>query len=136
MPNITWNDTYSVGMQEIDDQHKKLFTILNSRFDQMRNVNTIDTLETVLRELNDYASYHFATEEKYFLEYHYGKTEEHILQHNAFRESIQKFSERYRTENKQNVAFEIMDFLVDWWLHHVTGADQEYKQCFTSHGLK
>jgi hemerythrin len=136
MTNLIWNDSYTVGVKEIDDQHKKLFGIINSRFDLMKNAENEETLKAVLKELSDYAVYHFVTEEKYFQQFQYENTQEHIRLHEAYKDKVQLYTVRLDTENKLTVAYELMDFLVNWWLHHVTGADQEYKACFASHGLK
>jgi len=136
MTNLIWNDSYTVGVKEIDDQHKKLFTIINSRFDLMQNANSEEKLKAVLQELSDYASYHFQTEEKYFHQFNYVKTLEHVDQHEAYKKVMQGFTEKLQIENKLTVAYALMDYMVSWWIHHVTGADQEYKECFASHGLK
>jgi hemerythrin-like metal-binding protein len=136
MTNLIWNDSYTVGVQEIDDQHKKLFSIINSRFDLMKNAENDEKLKAVLKELSDYASYHFSTEEKYFQQFQYEKSQIHISQHDAYKDTMQTYSVKLNSENKLIVAYELMDFLVSWWINHVTGADQEYKECFASHGLK
>lgn len=136
MTNLIWNDTYSVGVKEIDDQHKKIFTIINSRFDLMKNADNDEKLKAILKELSDYASYHFATEEQYFMQFSYDKTIEHIAHHDAYKKAMQEFTLKLTNENKLVVAYALMDYLVGWWINHVTGADQEYKDCFAKHGLK
>jgi len=136
MTTLVWNDSYLVGVKEIDDQHKKLFTIINSRFDLMKNAENEEKLKEVLQELNDYASYHFSTEEKYFQQFQYEKTQEHTSLHNSYKDAMQLYTIKLNSENKILVAYELMDYLVGWWIHHITDEDQKYKQCFTSHGLK
>jgi hemerythrin len=136
MTNLIWNDSYTVGVKEIDDQHKFLFSLINSRFDLMKNTDSDDRLKVVLQELNAYVFTHFETEEKYFRKFNYAKTDEHILLHETYKKAVDGYTRRMNSENKIVIAYELMDFLVNWWLHHVTGADQEYKECLASHGLK
>ena len=63
MPLIEWNDTYSVGIKIIDEQHKKFFSIINTLFDAMKEGKGDELVETVLKELQDYVIYHFQSED-------------------------------------------------------------------------
>jgi len=51
MPLFTWSDKYSIGNFEIDNQHKKLFDILNRLFDICVGTNEVDTVEAVMEAL-------------------------------------------------------------------------------------
>ena len=66
MAFLDWDDSLSVNVTEIDDQHKKLIGTLNDLYDAMDDGKGNDVLGKILKELTDYTVYHFQTEENYF----------------------------------------------------------------------
>ena len=63
-----WNDTYQIGLKEIDEQHRTYFDIVNE-LDSYIHLKKLDDKEIILacmRKLENYALNHFATEEEYF----------------------------------------------------------------------
>jgi len=66
MPFIEWNDTFSVSVDEIDNQHKKLFGIINELHDSVVERNSKRVIGGLLKELLDYTDYHFKSEEKLY----------------------------------------------------------------------
>ena len=41
---VEWDDRFSVGVKEIDDQHKELFKIIDSVFDGIAQTNDREAL--------------------------------------------------------------------------------------------
>ncbi len=68
---VIWDETFSVGVEVIDEQHKKLFKMLNTMIEAENTSVNSEIISTVLTEMRQYASEHFALEEKYMLEYGY-----------------------------------------------------------------
>lgn len=132
MSLLLWKDEYSVGVKELDAQHQKMFVLINQFYELMRDKTDKENMEAVLKELTDYASYHLATEEKLFAEHGYPNSEAHIKQHDEYREKINDFMRR---KDETLLSFDIIDYLEDWWLGHVTGADQGYVGFFKEKGL-
>mgnify|MGYP000867218199 FL=1 len=68
MPLVEWKSEFSLGISEIDEQHKKILAIINKLYDLFSNKEHQDIaeIERIIKELADYAVYHFQTEEKYF----------------------------------------------------------------------
>ena len=60
---IEWTDELSVGIQEIDDQHRLLVSILNKLHTAMYEHQGKEVAEKILNELVDYTKIHFAVEE-------------------------------------------------------------------------
>jgi hemerythrin-like metal-binding protein len=131
---IQWDAVYSVGIEEIDNQHKKFIDTLNSLYTEIPN-ETEATLEKAFAELENYALYHFATEEKYFDEFKYEGAEEHKMAHAGFKQTIDGFRKRMSAERMQ-VTSELVDYLEDWLTDHLVEMDQKYISCFREHGLK
>lgn len=134
---ITWNEAYSLGVVEIDVQHKKMFSIINRLYSAMQAATEKTELAIILGELAAYADYHFSTEEKYFEEFDYDEKEAHIKAHNVYIDKVTEFLREYNSkENTAVLSVKILDFLKEWWTGHILGEDRGYVDCFHEHGLK
>ena len=125
MPLFTWSDEYSVGNDEIDSQHKKLFDILNRLFDICVGKNEVDSVEAVMEDLVSYADYHFKFEEQHMRNVGYKDLDKHIVEHNFFTNEI-RFAKRRQVQNKSNTDNKLIEFLSNWLIQHVTEEDRKY----------
>jgi len=132
---LQWEDKYSVGVKIIDEQHQKMFTVINNLIDIIQNTPTKEDLTGVITSLIEYKKYHFDTEEKYFKEFNYEGTEEHVAAHHTFEEKIKNIEEK-NGNNTISLAYDLVDFLEDWLVDHLQTLDQKYKECFLKNGLK
>ncbi len=132
---LVWSDKYSVDVALIDDQHKMLFTIINELIDTIASGPTDAKLNDIITRLVQHKMEHFATEEKYFKEFNYEKTDEHVSKHRSFNGSIENIQKKY-AQDVPAFAFALVDFLENWLVDHLLTIDQQYKECFKSHGLK
>ena len=133
MSLIVWKEEYTLGIEEIDSQHKKMFSIINDLFHAMKDSDD-EVLKRVLGELVDYADYHFSTEEAYFEKLEYPEKEAHIKTHELYREKIMSFVLEYK-DGEKLLPYEILDFLEDWWINHITGVDRKYVEIFHRNGM-
>lgn len=131
---LEWEDKYSVGVQLIDEQHKKMFSTINELIEVIESTPNKEKIAGIIDQLVQYKKFHFATEERYFKEFNYEKTEEHIKKHLLFNENLAKVQEK-NGDDVISLAFDLVDFLEDWLIDHLMTADQEYKECFKAHGL-
>jgi hypothetical protein len=67
-------------------------------------------------------------------EFNYQDKDKHIAQHRQYTDRIKSFIKGY-LENRKFLSYEIIDFLEDWILSHVTAEDKKYTKCFHSYGL-
>ncbi|WP_235809572.1 bacteriohemerythrin [Methanofollis ethanolicus] len=131
---MNWSDDLSVGVSEIDEQHKKLVAQINTLHDAMRSGQGKDVLEKILGELAAYTQYHFTAEEEYMQKFGYPAYAPHKKEHVAFVTKIATFQEAYAAE-KLGLSIEVMTFLRDWVAGHIRGSDTHYTACFREHGL-
>ncbi len=116
-------------------QHKKIFVLIDELNTAINDMKIKDALEKILLGLVIYAMYNFDTEEKYFDQFHYEFTDEHIEQHEIFKKKVTDISQKI-DKNEIEISFELFDFLEDWILEHVDDSDQKYKKCLKDNGLK
>ena len=79
--HIDWNESYDVGVKEMNEQHKKLFSFINVLSDVVGIENRKHTIGKVIDELVNYTVTHFAAEEKLMLENDYPEYEYHKETH-------------------------------------------------------
>jgi hemerythrin len=91
MALLAWNDTLSVKVAEIDQQHMKLIGMINDLNDAMKNGQGKEILGKIINDLVAYAIMHFKLEERYFARYGYPDAESHQKEHAAFNQKVADF---------------------------------------------
>lgn len=135
MSLIEWDDNLSVGIEEIDNQHKKLIELINELHSAMRERRAKDALGKIINGLKDYAVEHFTTEEKYFDQFNYLNSGSHKKEHQNFIAKVNDFKSGF-DKGKIMLSMEIMDFLKDWLISHIQKIDMAYAPFFHEKGLK
>jgi hemerythrin len=125
MMELTWSDEYSVGVEEIDDQHKMLFELLNrlvqaavKREDQQLTVEVLATLV-------DYTKTHFGLEERLLEASGYPGLPGHREDHLSFIDKVNSIAQKFHVENR-SVSLELINFLKHWLQNHIRQSDMEY----------
>jgi len=131
---LTWDNSYSVGVKELDDQHRKMIEFINDLELGMQASDSRDSMVKVLNGLVAYTKDHFANEEFYFRQFDYDKTEDHIQEHLKLISEVQGLVYKFelREALDQN---KVMEFLKTWLVDHILGADKKYVDCFSRNGL-
>lgn len=134
MREIKWNESYSVGVKKLDGQHQVVVNQLNKVFELFEANSQTDNLKIVLAELENYAKVHFQTEEELFKKYRYHDLEAHNQEHRLYEHKIEGFIQKFDTSGDA-VKVEVLEFLADWWMGHIQGADKEYTRFFNNCGV-
>lgn len=134
MPLIEWTQELSVGVEEIDGQHKKLVNLINLLHDSMKIGKGRDVLGQVLNELADYTVYHFETEEKLLMKYMYPSYAMHKKEHNELTKRVQEIKAKFE-QGDTALTVEFMGFLKDWLNNHILQDDKKYSAFLNSKGV-
>lgn len=127
---LLWTERYSIGVADIDAQHQALLDILNilnrAAEKDLSTRRVKDLLWAIFEELNEYAAYHFLTEEKLLQDYlpTANATAKHIAQHRNYWVTISEFKTRYRDDDTRVVS-DLVKFLNGWWIDHILGTDMQ-----------
>ncbi len=98
---LVWNERYNIGVDIIDKEHKKLFSILNKLFDFGQQVEKSQWVcQEAIKYFRDHALKHFADEEAYMVSIDYAGLEVHRRIHRNFRERTIPALERELELNK------------------------------------
>ncbi|WP_367569148.1 bacteriohemerythrin [Lacrimispora sp.] len=135
---LRWRNSFSCNIQEIDNQHKKLFEIsskLNILAPICSKIDFEDEIKEVLNELKEYAIYHFDYEEKLLQKFSYKDFEEHHQAHTVFLDQVLKFERDNQKLNKPEIVTNIISFLTGWITAHILKTDMKYKDFFKDLGI-
>jgi len=123
MELLKWHDSFNVGVKLVNQQHKKLFSLINELIIQTRVEQQKEHIEKILDELIDYTDYHFKTEEKLFRIH--PEFQQHQNIHQSFIDKVSGFVAAFKIGNR-DFQPAIVGFLVDWIKSHVVAMDMAY----------
>jgi hemerythrin len=138
---IVWSKSYSIGVDEIDSQHKKLILLIN-RLEVLSTMNPTKpeynhSVTELIFELVNYTVLHFATEEVLMSMFEYPGCESHKKSHEKFVQlvSSKKINLEYLIAQKdyekiQAELLDIFNFLENWLISHILKSDAEYTEFF------
>ncbi len=126
MPLMSWRPEFSVGVMEIDSQHKMLIDIINHLHEAMTLGGKPQLMLKAFAELVEYTRLHFSAEEKLMQSWGYPQLEEHKRKHRAMVAHI----EGYRAGLESGSAatsMKLMTFVKEWLSRHILETDQGYR---------
>jgi len=132
---VEWSDVLSVGIEEIDAQHKVLVGLVNEMHEAIRLHHANEVVHGILNKLAEYTRIHFAVEESLMRILDYPDYEVHKAQHEELIRSVVDLQEKVAS-GKASVGFELMHFLKVWLTKHIIESDKEYGTHFLSSGAK
>ncbi|MFQ5585245.1 MAG: bacteriohemerythrin [Thermodesulfobacteriota bacterium] len=123
--SLQWTRALSTGIREIDDQHKELFSRINTMLDIIVESSEIDAIDKVMDFLDEYVVSHFATEEGLMTRFDYPDLQHHMRQHEEFTREFSLFKERFTREGPSSfLAIQVENMLVEWWTNHINKIDK------------
>jgi hemerythrin-like metal-binding protein len=136
MELVQWSEKFSVGVKELDEQHQQLIKLLNILISTHGTANTrSEPISDTLLAMTRYAQVHFKTEERLMEAYGYPGLEEQKMQHRDFRKKTVAFSTATYYGIDQ-VPKALLDYLVEWWVHHILEDDMAYRSFFKEKGVE
>ena len=132
---ICWNDTFSVGIAEIDNQHKTLIGMINGLLGFLaddENTHTKNVTGNILEEMISYVDFHFKSEEKYLQQHPDFKA--HRFEHWTFAQKTSSFVKDYK-DHKAELTDEVCEFLIGWLRLHILESDRKDFQYLLENNL-
>ena len=133
LSRINWDPIYSVHVEVLDAQHRKLFEAVN-RLINVFESGSGDFLPTI-KDLVDYLSVHFHQEHMVMRNANYPNFLSHSKEHQKFTEKIKGFLEEYK-EGDENLGQNMVVFLKDWVRDHTKILDVQYGEYLLKHATK
>lgn len=131
---MKWNEKYSVNVQSMDIQHKKLFELLDELLSAMKEGKGSVALSSVLDGLTTYTIYHFKSEENLISMHGYPELEAHKLEHKNLIDNVSEFKKKFDS-GQIGMSLNVMNFLNSWITDHILQNDKEYGKYLNSKGI-
>ncbi len=128
-PMIKWNDSYSTGVSQLDEQHKTLFHYVNSLEASIedRDVNR-SVILGALDFFEQYAKMHFGTEETCMKCYRCPVAQTNILAHQRFIETYGYFRKLLSSDGATPQLFKaLLSWVQEWIREHICKIDVKLK---------
>jgi hemerythrin len=135
-PFVEWTNELSVGIEEIDEQHKILVVLINRLFDEtvVHQANP-SVIQEILHELVEYTVIHFAVEESLFRIFHYPATELHTQHHDELKAQVLEIQQKVK-QGEVTINTELLIFLRRWLTNHILQEDKLYSPFLLNQGVK
>lgn len=134
MAFFDWSDDYSVGVTEMDNQHKHLIDIINELNDATMSGNSSSALSSIFDKLLSYTDFHFGNEERLMIEHGYGGLLNQQSEHRKLVDELRELQKNFQS-GTASVNFQTMSFLRSWLYDHILTTDKQYGPFFNSKGV-
>jgi hemerythrin len=135
MPLIAWADELSVGVAQLDEDHRVLIGIINELYDAMVAERDEATIDGLLAKLKGHAARHFAGEESVMQSCGYRHLEDHKRHHGGLITQLDEFMERYKSKSGGVDQVRLLVFLQGWLINHIKLDDFQFKHFLKKSGL-
>ena len=131
---MAWQDSWLVGVQVVDSQHKQLVALLNQLHEAMGKGQGRQVAGNILASLIEYTKAHFAAEERLLQINGYPDFVAHKLEHERLTTKVIQFQKDWDA-GQVTLSLDIMQFLSDWLRSHILGVDKKYVPFLHSKGV-
>ncbi len=124
----TWKDQLRTGHDEIDKQHRMLFTIcdrIEKNFENGDKAKKRFTTIEGIKYLKEYTLRHFETEEQLQQSLNFADYEEHKMVHDHFREMVRTYEKELEEHDyDEETVNRLLEIVKKWLFDHIMGMDQ------------
>jgi hemerythrin-like metal-binding protein len=119
-----WSDQLSLGIPEIDGQHRGLLEIINELWDAIVAKADMQRVTHILNELELYTHAHFTAEEALMRVEDYPSFRAHREEHKRFINQVA--SAKTKLAGGEFLGLDLLRYLTDWLVKHIQGGDKDY----------
>lgn len=120
MAVFTWDSKYETGIEDIDDDHRKLVAVINRLFDAMSEDDATQVYGQ-MGVVSQYIRKHFDREEQLMDQHGYPEAELHKKAHQDCRTKFLGITE----PNPKVLIVKVSVFLHDWLHEHILTEDRK-----------
>jgi hemerythrin len=132
---VEWSNELSVGIEEIDAQHRILVDLLNEVHEAIQQRQGVEVTQDIIRRLDEYTRVHFAVEESLMRILHYPEYERHKEEHDKLIGQLAELRNKMNA-GKSSISFDLAHFLKIWLTKHIMEGDKRYTAHFLAQGIK
>ena len=122
MDLIVWKPEYSVGVKEIDIQHRRLVQMIRVLQESIRDDLGSPVVGRTLKQLVQYTRTHFRDEEALMKRIGFPELDSHQQKHKRLVGEIVEILENLKAD-KEYSAVDLITFLKHWLVDHILAED-------------
>ena len=121
-----WNDSLLIGVELIDDEHRKLIMFIDKLIDSMRQGKSKEEISQILNNSTNYAKEHLRDEENLLERCAYPGINAHKRQHAQFTMQVGELVKEFKNTGS-NVALiaKMNKTLAEWLVGHISTEDKK-----------
>ena len=124
---LKWNQTFSVKVDKMDEQHRQLFDLINAFYDEVGKQSQKQLILELIKGMKTYTILHFSEEEELMRQHNYPGLMQHKKEHDNFIQKVTDLEEKY-SSGKMIISIDITNFLKDWINDHIESSEQRYSE--------
>ena len=120
-------EEYKIGVESIDEQHKKLFELADKAYMLLKDEYSLDKYDKIVEiveELKEYTIFHFKSEEEYMESINYKRLFTQKIEHEKFIKALEGIDLRHLDQNQDESLVKMLNFLNEWLTEHILGNDK------------
>lgn len=123
---LLWTKNLEVGVELIDNQHKKWFEKADQLFEAGKNGKSKEYIIQMFDFLDDYTKTHFKDEEEYMKSINYPELAQQKQMHEEFIKKLSELRKDYETAGANlTVILKANKFILEWLTKHISNADKK-----------
>jgi len=127
MKRITWDESLSVGVEAIDEQHRRWIDNYNRVAVAIESHAGPAPVTTTLAFLIDYTQTHFDTEKRFMTETKYPGMADHLAKHDELSRTVSNLVADYEEEQETATLQTAVETLLgNWLIDHIESTDQAF----------
>ena len=135
IPFFEWRDEYNVNIKEMDEHHRKFFSMANMLHGAIASdEDKTSVINEVMDFLINYSAMHFEMEEGLMKKYGFPEFDLHRIKHQRFYEEAREIEKKLRNGTME-IDMRIVNFLTDWIINHILIEDRKYTQYLNEKGV-
>jgi hemerythrin len=132
---LEWTHELSVGVDRLDDQHKRWLEIINDLERALSaGPNSSARSSAALGQMIDYTRVHFVAEEELMVQTGYSDYENHKALHAGFVEQLVEITSALKEGDAASAKL-LVGVARKWFVGHILVIDKQYAEHFEEHGV-
>jgi len=135
MAELEWDQGMSVGIESLDNDHKRLIAILSQLMTAKNENLQQDSINDIFLQLEYYCQSHFKREEDILANIAYQQLDAHKRSHQDFINKIPELKQQWFTDTSESevIKEKIVLFLQQWLVKHILEEDLDYVAALHCH---
>ena len=126
MAKLVWTEQADIGIDEVDQQHRKIVAYINQLDDAYYSGLPRKKLGKIINDLVEYTVYHFKAEENLLEKAGYPFLKAHQKAHVLYAQGILDFQSRF--EKGEDISGDMEGLLAKWFFDHLKHDDTDFVQ--------